>query len=117
MVCADLSKINVCNREFIQYFITEARKITDLKGIAVFGSNVRDDCTEGSDIDIILFSDKTFEGDTYNKQIYDLRVSCATKKIVPLDLVCMRDITELLEGTSLFCETVRADGFVYFPFR
>ena len=63
-----LNKINVLKRSQAKACIEAAKKYGKIRKMAIFGSSVRDDCTEESDVDICLWVD----GATRGKEMYDL---------------------------------------------
>ena len=66
--CGILNKINIIKRKQVMACIEVAKKYDKIRKMAIFGSSVRDDCTEESDVDICLWID----GTTHCREMYEL---------------------------------------------
>lgn len=107
--------INTINKKFIDTFLTGAKEIPELKGIVIFGSSIREDCTENSDIDIILISDtRLAENKEYSLQVSALLEKCYAVQCTPVDLLELHDVTEIETRKTIFCDTLREEGYKYF---
>ena len=106
--------INVINKPFIDALVDGAKKIEQIKGIVIFGSSVRADCTEDSDIDIMLVSDTSVNfDDDYSVAVFNLLSDCSRAHLAPVDLIELSDISKLENEDSTFFNIVRTDGYKY----
>ena len=109
--------VNVIHKQFIDELIKNAKDVKQLDGIVIFGSSVREDCTAKSDVDIIFISQVGFENREYSLAILNLLNKCHMVEMLPVDMLEMRSISDLEDGTSYFCECVREDGYKYYNLR
>lgn len=109
--------INTLHKPFIDALIKNAKDVEQLDGIVIFGSSVREDCTEESDVDIILISQVKFSNMNYGKALFNMLSKCYEVQEVATDILEMRSITELETGSSEFFKNVREDGYKYYSLR
>lgn len=86
--------LNVLRKPFIDILVKNAKTVTQLEGIVVFGSSVREDCTEESDVDILFTASAVDFDDTfYSLAILELLQSCYSVQYV--DVMELVDIADL----------------------
>ena len=109
--------VNVLRKPFIDTLVKNAKTVTQLEGIVVFGSSVREDCTEKSDVDILFIASAVdFDDTSYSLAILELLQSCYSVQMVETDFFTIRSLNDLFADTS-FYRAIREDGYKYYKVR
>ena len=109
--------VNVIRKPFIDTLIKNAKDVPQLDGIIIFGSSVREDCTEKSDVDILFIASTVdFDDEAYSLAILRLLQSCYKVQMIATDFFTIRSFNDLFADTP-FYNAIREDGYKYYDLR
>ena len=100
----NLDRINIIKRNMVKQSVEIASKCSDIERVVVFGSSVREDCHEDSDIDFCFYVSKGHNKRTFNAALREICAACGY----------LADTlrADLLQGTIL--DTIQNEGVVVY---
>ena len=100
----NLEKINIIKRSEVEQAVKIASKDSNIEKIVVFGSSIRDDCRESSDIDFCFFVIPNHDKKVFNRTLIDICKACKS------DLDTLR--YDLLRGS--ICDVINNKGVIVY---